>query len=126
MIGVSRGESIKLWSGSVEPSPAALIRAAFRLFDSRFFDSTIKNSRPLGRHFYGGADESMGELKKVPILPELNLLSILFRGIFSMVRVLLPPLRIKVKYSSYKYIRLTKIVTSAFLFTKLVHDKLLI
>ena len=74
----------------------------------------------------GGDDESMGELKKVPILPELNLISILFRGIFSMVRVLLPPLRIKVKYSSYKYIRLTKIVTSAFLFTKLVHDKLLI
>lgn len=74
----------------------------------------------------GGDDESMGELKKVPLFPELNLFSILLRGIFSMVRVLFPPLRIRVKYSSYKYIRLTKIVTSAFLFTKLVHDKLLI
>lgn len=45
----------------------------------------------------GGADESMGELKKVPFLSELNLFSIFFRGIFSTVRVLFPPLRIKVK-----------------------------
>lgn len=81
---------------------------------------------PLNSSKSGGDDESMGELKKVPLFPELNLFSILLRGIFSMVRVLFPPLRIRVKYSSYKYIRLTKIVTSAFLFTKLVHDKLLI
>ena len=116
----------KLWSGSVEPSPAVLIRTALDWFDSLLFIYTNIKTALVGGFYIGGADESMGELKKVPFSPELNLFSILFRGIFSMVRVLLPPLRIKVKYSSYKYIRLTKIVTSAFLFTKLVHDKLLI
>ena len=37
------------------PSPAALIRAAFNLFDSPLL-SAPKNSRPEGRHFYGGAE----------------------------------------------------------------------
>ena len=35
-------ESIKSWSGDVKPSPAALIRAAFNLFDSHLLNTIPK------------------------------------------------------------------------------------